>query len=109
MSFDLIVLTLLITGWAICGVVPWLALSVATKGNAGLIYLPLSMFAAVVLALLVPFLGATGMGGLWLSFAVALVGPALLLGARRFSLVASDRERRVVSQPVHGRSADTTE
>lgn len=89
MTFDAIFLTLFVTGWLLCGMVPWLALSVATRGNAGLGYLPLSMFAGVVGGLAVPILGMTGLAGLWLSFVAAAALPALLLAARRLSLAAS--------------------
>ena len=86
MLFNAIFLSLFITGWLICGFLPWLAVSVATRGNAGLVYLPLSMFAGVVGGIAVPVLGADGVSGIWLSFLVAFVVPSLLLAARRFSL-----------------------
>lgn len=86
MLFDAIFLGLFVSGWLICGFVPWLVLSVATQGNAGLIYLPLAMFAGVVGGLAVPVLGADGTDGIWLSFLVALLAPALLLAARHLSV-----------------------
>jgi hypothetical protein len=85
-SFDQIFVTLFVTGWALCGLFAWLAASVLTRGHAGLVMLPASMATAVLFALLVPFLGATGVGGIWLSFVVAVVAPSLLLAARRFAL-----------------------
>jgi hypothetical protein len=85
-SFDQIFLTLLLAGWAICGAFPWLVSSVLTRGTTGLVFLPVSMAVAVVFALLVPFLGATGTGGLWASFIVAFAAPAALLSVRRFAL-----------------------
>ena len=78
----------LLSGWLVCGVVPWTVLSVVTRGSAGLPLLPLSMFAAVVAGLLVPILGATGTTGLWFSFVAALLVPGALLAIRRFALAA---------------------
>lgn len=89
MSFDALALSALLGGWMLCGVVPWLVLSISTRGDAGLIFLPVSMAVAVLAALLVPLLGATDVTGLWLSFLAALAGPALFLAARRYSLGAS--------------------
>lgn len=86
MLFDAIFLSLFVSGWLMCGFFPWLAVSVATRGGAGLVYLPLSMFAGLVGGLAVPVLGADGKGGIWLSFLVALIVPSLLLAARRMSL-----------------------
>ncbi len=88
MLFDAIFVTLFVTGWAFCGLVPWLALSVWTRGAAGLPNLPLAMFAGVVGGLAVPILGRDDATGIWLSFGVAVVAPSLLLAARRFSLRA---------------------
>lgn len=89
MLFTLIFLSLLIAGWLICGFVPWLALSVVTRGNAGLANLPLCLFAAVVSGLAVPLLGLTNSTGLWLSFLLAFLIPVLLLAAWRFSMGAA--------------------
>jgi len=83
MLFDLIFLSLFAAGWLLCAFLPWLVLSVATRGEAGLAVLPLCLFTGVVCALLVPFLGATGGRGLVASFVVALAAPALLLLLRR--------------------------
>ena len=80
MSFQFIFLTLFIAGWAICGVFPWLVASVLTRGSAGLVFLPISMATAVLFGMLVPFLGGTGVTGIWLSFGVAVAGPSLLTG-----------------------------
>ncbi len=89
MLFEAIFVTLFVVGWALCGLAPWLALSVWTRGNAGLQYLPLSMFTGVVGGLAVPILGREDATGIWLSFAAAFVAPALLLAARRLSLRAA--------------------
>lgn len=88
MLFDAIFLSLFLSGWLFCGFIPWLVVSVATRGEAGLAYLPLSMFAGVVAGLAVPVLGADGWNGIWLSFVAACFVPGLLLAARRFSLHA---------------------
>lgn len=85
MLFDLIFLSLFLLGWVICAFVPWLALSVATRGDAGLRYLPLCLFAGVVAAIAVPLLGLTDGRGLALSFAAAAAAPALLLAVARYS------------------------
>ncbi|MXZ89084.1 MAG: hypothetical protein F4Z07_09645 [Dehalococcoidia bacterium] len=85
MLFDLLFITLYVLGWLALGFLPWLALSVITRGNAGLRYLPLSMGAGVVGGLAVPFIRDDELG-LILSFVVALVLPALLLAAQRLAL-----------------------
>jgi hypothetical protein len=107
-SFDLIALTVLVVGWMTCGVAPWLALSVATRGTAGLAYLPLCMFVAVVSAMMVPILGATGVAGLWLSFAAAFLGPAVLLAIRRFSLGPGTAATRPAAD-IHPGSPESVE
>lgn len=101
MLFDLIFLSLFVSGWLVCAFVPWLALSVATRGEAGLGNLPLCLFAGVVGALAVPFLGATGGLGLASSFVVALVAPAALLTLRR----ALERAQRRALPPQPERNA----
>jgi hypothetical protein len=83
--FDLIFLALFTIGWLICAFVPWLALSVATRGDAGLGYLPACLAVGVVAALAVPLLGLTDGRGLALSFVAAAAAPAMLLAAGRFS------------------------
>ncbi len=89
MTFENIFVALFLFAWLFCGFVPWLVSSVLSRGNAGLAYLPLSMFAAVVAGLAVPMLGKDDAAGIWLSFGAALAAPSLLLGARRFSLGAA--------------------
>ena len=82
MLFDALFITLFVIGWLATGFLPWLALSVATCGNAGFRYLFLSMAAAVIGGLAVPVFRDDGLG-LILSFVVAFVLPTLLLTARR--------------------------
>ncbi|MBI2765380.1 MAG: hypothetical protein HYX53_05625 [Chloroflexi bacterium] len=99
MLFDLIFLGVFTLGWLISAYIPWLALSIATRGRAGLVYLPLCLFSGVVAALAVPVLGFDGRGGLALSFAAAFTVPAALLAARRLSLPASSPRPRVEPEP----------
>lgn len=91
--FDLIAGALLITVWMALGVVPWLVASVLTRGHAGVVLLPLCMLAGVAGGMLVPFLGFTDVLGIWLSFASALVLPAILVAARRFASPALTLDR----------------
>lgn len=85
-SFDAIALTLLIAGWMVFGAIPWLVLSMVSRGNAGLAFLPVAMLTGVIGALVVPVVGATGLTGLLVSFPVALTASAALLAARTISL-----------------------
>jgi len=102
--FDLIFLGLFVAGWLICGGIPWLVLSVATRGHAGLQYLPLSMFAGIVAGLAVPLFGLDNATGLWVSFVAALVVPSLLLAARRLSLHSVVEPR--VEPAAHGKQPE---
>ena len=94
--YTLIFVSLFVGAWLFLAFIPWLALSVATRGNAGLANLPLCLFTGVVAGLAVPLLGKDDVAGIWLSFAAALAAPALLLAIRRFSVSASQSvaERR---------------
>jgi hypothetical protein len=92
----------------VCGVLPWLVLSIVTRGDAGLAWLPVSMLVAVLAAMLVPILGATGITGLWFSFVAAVAGPAALLAVRRFSLGAS-REVARSRAADHAHSPESVE
>jgi len=91
--FDVIFVSLFVAGWLVCAFLPWLVVSVATRGNAGLANLPLCLFAGLVAALAVPVLGFNGAGGLRMSFVAAVVVPSLLLGVRRFSMSALPAHR----------------
>lgn len=84
-----IFVTLYLFAWAFLALLPWLGLSVATKGRAGLWLLPLCLFSGIVAALAVPFAGATGWGGLWGSLAAAFLAPAGLLAASRWARLTS--------------------
>lgn len=83
--FTAVFLGLYIAAWLALGFLPWLAWSVATRGRAGLVNLPLCLFAAVVAGLAVPLLGATGGTGLIGSMAAALLVPLALLAARHWA------------------------
>lgn len=91
MTFEAIALTLMVAGWLVCAYLPWFLFSVFTRGNAGLAMLPLSLFAGLVGALIVPVLGLRDGTGLALSFVAAALLPAGLLAARRFALPAHRR------------------
>jgi hypothetical protein len=82
MWFDVIFVSLFVLGWLICGYLPWLVKSIATRGRAGLKYLPLCLFAGVVAGLAVPILGFDGWWGFGGSFAAAAIVPAALLAIR---------------------------
>ncbi len=86
MVFTLIFVSLFVAAWLVLAFIPWLVLSVATRGNAGLANLPLCLFAGLIAALAVPLLGMDGVPGIWLSMAAAFVVPTALLAIRRFSL-----------------------
>lgn len=86
--FTAIFLSLLLSAWLILGFLPWLAFSVATRGNAGLGMLPLCLLTGVIAGLAVPLFGKDDGAGIWLSMVAALVAPALLMAARRFALPA---------------------
>jgi hypothetical protein len=83
--FDVIFLSLFLLGWLACAYVPWLALSIATRGQAGMILLPICLFTGVVGAMAVPVLGFDGAGGLKASFLVAFLSSGALLGIARFA------------------------
>jgi hypothetical protein len=84
--FVLIFLGAELAGWALCAYLPWLVVSIATHGEAGLGMLALCLFAGVVCAIAVPVLGAQDKVGLWISFPVAAGVSALLLTLRRLTL-----------------------
>lgn len=99
--FTLLFVTLFLAGWLLCAFIPWLALSVKTRGHAGLRYLPLCLFTGLVAALAVPVFGLDDGTGLVLSFAAAFAASALLLAARRLSL-----PRAAAPSPAHPEPGD---
>jgi hypothetical protein len=84
--FNIIFVSLFIAAWMALGLIPWVVTSVLTRGHAGMAYLPLCLLAGVAGGMLVPFLGFTGTGGIWLSMLAALLLPSILMVARRYSL-----------------------
>lgn len=86
--FTAIFLSLFFAAWLILGFLPWLAFSVATRGNAGLGMLPLCLLTGVIAGLAVPLLGKDDGAGIWFSMLAALVAPTFLMAARRFALPA---------------------
>jgi hypothetical protein len=99
--FTLIFVSLFVAAWLFAGLIPWLVLSVATRGSAGLVNLPLCLFAGVVGGLAVPLLGKDDVAGIWLSVLAALVVPSLLLAARRLSLGAISQVRHQPAGEPH--------
>lgn len=87
MLFALVFVTLYALGWLALGFAPWLALSVATRGHAGLRLLPACLAAGVIGGLVVPLLIRDDGLGIALSFAAAFVLPCLLLAAARLARV----------------------
>ena len=85
MLFNLIFLSLFVVGWLICAFLPWLVLSVATRGHAGVGYLPLCLLGGVVAGIAVPLLGLNDGTGLVVSFTMAAFVPAVLLAAGHYS------------------------
>lgn len=99
--FTFIFVGLFVAGWLLAGLVPWMVLSVATRGHAGLFNLPLCLFAGVVGGLAVPVLGKDDAAGIWLSMLAAVAVPSLLLVARRLSLGAVAQARQQPAGEPH--------
>ncbi|MEO8539182.1 MAG: hypothetical protein ABI577_05530 [bacterium] len=97
--FAAIFVSLFVAGWLLLGFLPWLVLSVTTRGNAGLANLPLCLLTAVVAGLAVPLLGKDDGAGIWFSMLAALVAPVLLLAARRFSLAQRPTQSANTARP----------
>lgn len=85
MLFTLIFVSLFVAAWLVCGFIPWLALSIVTRGNAGMASLPLALFAGVIGGLAVPILIRNDGAGIVISLVCATVASAGMLGARRFA------------------------
>jgi hypothetical protein len=100
--FDLIFLSIFLGGWLVCAFVPWLVLSVVTRGDAGIGNLPLALGAGVIAAMAVPLLGKDDVTGLWLSFVMAAAAPTILLAVGRYTRGT----RRAVAE--HRRAAAQT-
>jgi hypothetical protein len=108
--FEFIFISLFVLGWLLCGYLPWLALSIATRGHAGLGFLPLCLFAGVVAGLAVPVLGLDDANGLWLSFLVAFVAASGLLALghyARSARLAVKAKATVVEPEPEARTRET--
>jgi hypothetical protein len=78
--FTLIFVGLMVAGWLFLSFLPWLVWSVVTRGNAGLVNLPLCLFAGVVAGLAVPILVRDDEWGLvWSGLAAVFVPFGLLV------------------------------
>ena len=78
--------------WGAIGLVPWLAVVIATRGRTPLIGLPLAIAAGIGGGALVPALGAKDVLGVWISLAAAFVaGGAVSIGSARMR--ATDAHR----------------
>lgn len=93
--FTAIFLILFFGLWVICGSLVWLVVSVATRGEAGMLSLPLAMFAACVAGLLVPLLIRDDGIGLWLSPLAAIAAAGIVVGARLWARDALALERSI--------------
>ncbi len=93
MLFTLIFVSLYLLGWMVLGFAPWLALSVFTRGHAGLRYLLLCLLAGVAGGLAVPWLIRDDGFGLVLSFAAAFALPCLLLVTQRVARASAARRQ----------------
>ena len=100
MIFDLVFLGAFVAVWLGCAYLPWLVLSLSTRGRAGLGRLPLALFGGLVGALAVPLLGLDNATGLWLSFLVAFLSSATALGLARLAF-----EVQADSEPTPGEGA----
>lgn len=103
MLYAAIFITLFVAGWLICAFLPWLVLSVVTRGNAGLGYLPLCLFAGLVAGFAVPLIGLNDMMGLILSFVAAMALPSVLLVVAHFSRGAVAEQRSAARNAREGR------
>lgn len=98
--FTLIFVSIFVAAWLFLAFIPWLAVSVFTKGHAGLLNLPLCLFTGLVAALAVPILGMDDLRGVWLSMGAAFGAPAILMTVRRLSLEPSRRPHPAI--PTEG-------
>lgn len=83
--FTAIFLSLFLAAWLLLGFLPWLMVSVVTRGRAGLGMLPLCLLAGLVGGFAVPLLGKDDGQGIWISMLAALVASSALIAARKFS------------------------
>lgn len=94
-TFENIFVTLFLFSWVVCGAMAWLVYSVAARGHAGLVLLPLSMATGILGGIAVPLLLRDDAWGVPLSLVAAFILPGVLLAIRWYSLGAA-------GQPVSG-------
>ena len=89
-DLDVIFLALLLTVWAMLGLIPWLALAVRRRGRGVLMALPLAIAGGIGGGVLVPAAGLRDVPALILSVGAALLGGlALSLVGLRLSRIAA--------------------
>jgi hypothetical protein len=83
-DLDIIFLALLLSIWAILGLIPWLVLAVRRRGRGVLIALPLAIAGGIGGGVLVPAMGLRDVPALILSVGASLLGGLALslLGLR---------------------------
>jgi hypothetical protein len=83
-DLDIIFLALLLSIWAILGLIPWLVLAVRRRGRGVLIALPLAIAGGIGGGVLVPAVGLRDVPALILSVGASLLGGLALslLGLR---------------------------
>ena len=89
-DLDIIFLALLLSIWAILGLVPWLVLAVRRRGRGVLIALPLAVAGGIGGGVLVPAAGVRDVMALLLSVGASLLGGlALSLLGLRLARIAA--------------------
>lgn len=99
MTFEAIFLTVFISAWVACGSIGWLVFSVATRGHAGLVLLPVCMVTGLIGGISVPLLFRDDAWGILVSLVVAVAASLVLLAAHRFSLGAIGERAAVPTTP----------
>ncbi len=83
----------LLSLWAACGLLPWCAALLVSRGRGALASLPLAAFAGIAGGALVPAIGADGGIGFAVSLATAVAGGAVAV------TIAVRRASRSQGQP----------
>jgi hypothetical protein len=91
-DLNIIFLALLLSIWAILGLIPWLVLAVRRRGRGVLIALPLAIAGGIGGGVLVPAVGLRDVPALILSVGASLLGGLALslLGLRLSRILARD-------------------
>jgi hypothetical protein len=92
-DLDVIFLALLVSIWAILGLIPWLVLAVRRRGRGVLIALPLAIVGGIGGGVLVPAVGLRDV------LAVILSVGASILGGLALALLGLRLSRRPRNQP----------